>query len=176
MKHLKVFENFNKIELNSNFWKWFDCSKTIKDGNIITYFHGTDKKFNTFDYSKIKEDGFHGKGFYFYNNDIAKEYYGNSIECYLKICKPYNMYDMVDIEEINVLLGDKINTLKKFIEENIDYGIDKHQIYQFIDNSRLKELGYDGIIHGDVAVVFYNTQIKSVKNNGDFSTSPNIYK
>jgi len=156
-----------KNNLNDNFWKWFGSSKLITNGNPNIYYHGTTKKFHTFNKSTIKPDGFHGKGFYFYNNDIASEYNRIVLKCYLRVETPYNMNDMVDLDEIKIILGDSIYSEKeKVILDMIEYGVYKSEIYPFITNDRLQKLGYDGIIHSNVVVVFEPNQIKSIENDG----------
>ena len=166
-----------KNNLNDNFWKWFSTSKLITDGNPNIYYHGTTKKITSFNKSFIKDGGFHGKGFYFYNNDIAGSYSEYVIKCYLKVEKPFDMYDMVELDEIKTILGDDIyNKNEETILDMIQYGVYKNEIYRFINNDRLQEIGYDGIIHDNVVVVFEPNQIKSINNDGSWNNNnDNIY-
>ena len=163
--------------LNDNFWKWFGKSKLITNGKPNIYYHGTTNKFKIFDKSKINMGGFHGKGFYFYNNDVAGDYYGDVMECYLRVRKPYDMNEVIDLKNIKMLLGDYIyyKNEEKILDMN-EYGVYKSEIYHLISNERLQELNYDGIIHRDVVVVFEPNQIKSVKNDGSWDINDdNIY-
>jgi len=65
----------------------------------------------------------------------------------------------------------EVDVLAAILNKN-DYDVGKN----FLRN-KLKKAGYDGIkIDDNVIVVFDSAQIKHVKNNGNFSDSPNIYK
>ena len=65
----------------------------------------------------------------------------------------------------------EVDVLAAVLNKN-DYDVGKN----FLRN-KLKKAGYDGIkIDDNVIVVFDSAQIKHVKNNGNFSDSPNIYK
>nr|WP_315059070.1 LPD23 domain-containing protein [uncultured Campylobacter sp.] len=65
----------------------------------------------------------------------------------------------------------EVDVLAAVLNKN-DYDVGKN----FLRN-KLKRAGYDGIkIDDNVIVVFDSAQIKHVKNNGNFSDSPNIYK
>lgn len=65
----------------------------------------------------------------------------------------------------------EVDVLAAVLNKN-DYDVGKN----FLRN-KLKKAGYDGIkIDDNVIVVFDSAQIKHVKNNGNFSNSPNIYK
>lgn len=157
------------MKINNNFWNWFGDSKTIKDDIPIKYYHGTDKKFTRVDKNKINKSGRHGVGFYFYNNEIAYEYYRNVLEVLLRIENPFNMYELIDLEKAKYLItSDIYEKNKPIIDDLFEYGGYCLDIYQYLTNDRLIELGYDGIIHGDVAVVFMSNQIKHVKNKGEW--------
>lgn len=61
------------------------------------------------------------------------------------------MYEMVELDEIKTILGDDIyNKNEETILDMNQYGVYKSEIYRFINNERLQELEYDGIIHGAV--------------------------
>jgi hypothetical protein len=65
----------------------------------------------------------------------------------------------------------EVDVLAAVLNKN-DYDVGKN----FLRN-KLKKAGYDGIkIDDNVIVVFDSAQIKHVKNDGNFSDSPNIYK
>ena len=65
----------------------------------------------------------------------------------------------------------EVDVLAAILNKN-DYDVGKN----FLRN-KLKKAGYDGIkIDDNVIVVFDSAQIKHVKNNGNFSDNPNIYK
>ena len=137
----------DKNNLNDNFWKWFGNSKLIdNDGIPIIYYHGT-KSSKIFDKFKIS-DGFYGEGVYFFDNKKSAEIYGKSIDCYLKIEKPfietfYRSYYNLPFNNVK----DKTNLLKN--------------------------KGYDGIIASDIIVVFNSNQIKSVDNDGTWDINDN---
>lgn len=80
-------------EALENFYKWFGDSKVVdKEGRPLVMYHGTSKKFDTFDKSKIgkkHKDLYQGKGFYFTSEYYGAQNYGRIImPVYLRIEKP----------------------------------------------------------------------------------------
>jgi hypothetical protein len=93
----------NKLVYTPAFKKWFgdwenspeNASKVVdKKGIPLIVYHGTTKKFNTFNLKEIGQGtgnlGHYGYGFYF-SNDVreAKTYGYNILNCYLNIRKPF---------------------------------------------------------------------------------------
>ncbi len=80
-------------EALENFYRWFGDSKVVdKQGRPLVVYHGTNKKFDTFDKGKIgkkHKDLYQGKGFYFTSEYYDAQNYGRRImPVYLKIENP----------------------------------------------------------------------------------------
>ncbi len=80
-------------EALQNFYKWFGNSKVVDEqGRPLVVYHGTNKKFDTFDKGKIgkkHKDLYQGKGFYFTSEYYDAQNYGRRImPVYLKIENP----------------------------------------------------------------------------------------
>lgn len=76
-----------------NFYNWFGDSKVVdKQGRPLVVYHGTNKKFDTFDKSKIgkkHKNLYQGKGFYFTSEYYEAQGYGKILmPVYLKIENP----------------------------------------------------------------------------------------
>ena len=76
-----------------NFYNWFGDSKVVdKQGRPLVVYHGTNKKFDTFDKSKIgkkHKNLYQGKGFYFTSEYYEAQGYGKRLmPVYLKIENP----------------------------------------------------------------------------------------
>lgn len=169
-------------ELNNNFWKWFGNSKAVdSNGNPLVVYHGTNNNFKIFDKALInsneKRGDYLGEGFYFHKDKkVAYNYGNNIIACYLKIENPLIINTEEDAKKFRERFG--------FINFN---GIKLHRYYKNKDltdtspkyiSKKVKEFGYDGLIdnlYGQYAV-FESNQIKSIENNGKWSSSKNIYE
>lgn len=80
-------------EALENFYRWFGDSKVVdKQGRPLVVYHGTNKKFDTFDKGKIgkkHKNLYQGKGFYFTSEYYDAQNYGRRImPVYLKIENP----------------------------------------------------------------------------------------
>lgn len=151
--------------LNSNFKTWFGNSKIAKGGTPKVMYHGTSTNFDKFDSSK-KVKGWLSKGFYFTEDKREAKDYGSIIlSVYLSIKNPF------------VVKGDIANP-----DGTVTWAKDKkEQIFEVLPEARdipwgdvsdlLEKKGYDGIIWGNWVTAFSPNQIKSVKNNGNWSTS-----
>jgi hypothetical protein len=180
------------------FKSWFGKSKVVKNGKPLVVYHGSNKKFNTFILTNMKEPSgdYIGEGFYFARDKSTALNYGSTIsEYYLKIEKPiiinsktdtdsyYNLIaSLFDIDELCRITKKQDSEIEKYI--NL---VGKQYVYFTLkkDNpslirKKLESKGYDGLIdnlYGQYAV-FYPNQIKSAtENNGKFSkNSNNIYE
>lgn len=80
-------------EALENFYRWFGNSKVVDEqGRPLVVYHGTNKKFDTFDKGKIgkkHKNLYQGKGFYFTSEYYDAQNYGRRImPVYLKIENP----------------------------------------------------------------------------------------
>lgn len=169
VKSFKQFinEQVSEPNINYNFWKWFGSSKVVdKNGNPLIVYHGTpDRDFTEFDPTKPK---LHRKnedigGIYFTTNQMVAGNYRNDgriIPVYLKIENP------LDITQL----------ISKYRKKGMTFMESKQKALEFLDKNV-----HDGVIFmGNSStdpeyIVFQSNQIKSVKNNGDWSFGNNIY-
>lgn len=144
--------NQSKNDLNDNFWKWFGNSKIVdKNGNPLVCYHGTNKKFNSFNKS-IK--GSFGEGIYFTPNYNTAKQYGSIKQVYLKIENPLYLNSNTSKELWDAVLLSNKKILK-------DY-----------DGIIVGSINYISEI-----IVFEPNQIKSINNNGEWNlNSNNIYE
>lgn len=178
--------------LNDNFWKWFGNSKIVdENGNPLICYHGTSSEFKAFNKKKIgqRDNGFYGKGFYFSPVQHTAKYYsqnGQIMAVYLSIQNPLDLSEYVD-QKIEDISTEKLKELgiydKKITDKNGIMSFENYINYFNLGDKLTKQAiqnGYDGIsvkhkIHEIIA--FYPNQIKSVDNNGDWSSiSDNIYE
>ena len=161
--------------LNDNFWKWFGNSKLISNNKPNIYYHSSDSKFKIFDKNKSIY-GHHGKGFYFMDSDITKEYYGKYLyKCYLKAVSPFDLNLDYDIEFIKKIFGDNYKYIEDFIIEESELSYNG-KIPGYLFYAKLGSNGFDSIKHSDIIVVFNSNQIKSIDNDGSFDLDDdNIY-
>lgn len=135
------------------FKRWFGDSKVVdENGEPLVVYHGTISR--TLSGNQFKNDN--NEYFFTDSSSAALDYGDNIYNVYLKMNNPL----IVDFE-----------------------GENDAQIFNYIDKA--KEQGYDGLIAKNTFdganthnqyVVFDNTQIKSVNNQGTFdSENPNIY-
>lgn len=174
------------------FYKWFNNSKAVDSKNRpYVMYHGTYDNFDSFSYqySGKNDSGFFGKGFYFtYDYGYAKKYGKKIMRVYLKIDNPYKMTTDSKENMINYMLKnghmDKktasslLNKLNKAGEivgtgwlqmaDEESYKKISRKISEMFSESLIKD-GYDGIMTYREYMVFNPNQIKSVKNNGNWS-------
>lgn len=168
-----------------NFWEWFGDSEVVDEqGRPLVVYHGTDKKFDTFDKSKkgitrvlLSEIETQRHAFFFTPSEkIAKEIGFNLIPAYLK---SESIVDMDDQSIDNKLIENGVE--KKYLSP--EFG----QTWELFDDEfgenivpALKKMGYDGITFQETGIeneeasqvygVFSPNQIKSATSNtGEFS-------
>jgi hypothetical protein len=136
--------------LNDNFFKWFAGSKIADaSGNPIPVHHGTSKKFSKFNIKKGSQPII-----WFTSNKSA-------------------------IEAGEVGAAGKGHIMDLYVSIKNPAGWDEYEKYGL---GQLKERGYDGVILPEsdgtfTGFVFEPTQLKSVKNKGEWNPNDkNIYK
>jgi hypothetical protein len=153
-----------------------------------TYYHGTKAVFDNFSPEFIgtaHDPGIYGKGFYFTPSKNLAQSYAQSarngetpriIAANLEMKNPLNMTDFNSAEDIAKYL-DMEENIRDFIPA--EYG--NKTIYRpngFLQNtgkfqSRVMDLGHDGVIVGNNEVVVFNpNQIHQIEN----IKQPNIYE
>lgn len=168
----KIIPDNDPVKL-ANFWNWFGDSKIVDEqGRPLVVYHGTQAEFNSFKPAK--------RGIYFANLKRKEEvagYYaqdkGKILACYLKIENPFignptEVYEIKEKKENNEKINcDGLISINDFKKNNKFYN------YQ---TDKLEEITLE---IGDIVeiVAFEPKQIKSVNNNGLFSSaSNNIYE
>jgi len=177
---IKEYLNENLSVLNKNFWDWFGNSKMRDGDNPLVLFHGSKHKFNSFkdkEKGNSTDPGIRGRGFYFSTNIKSAQSYGSNLyEVYLKIEKPFDLLSFNSLDEIIKLL----NIDESIIQER-GRGTNYHSIsilpaFSGVFSGAVRELGYDGIVHGQEIICFEPNQIKSVENDGTWDVNDeNIY-
>lgn len=174
-------------KFNDNFWKWFGDSKVVdKQGKPLVVYHGTNSKFKEFKTKKIgthTDKGMYGKGFYFMDDANQTYQYGkHTISCYIRITNPLRLGRGGEYDTIHDYGNAKVGIPEIKNMEDYNKYADKLPTMEAITGF-IKEDGYDGVIvtpfNGAETeyVVFNPNQIKSVDNNGYWSTSSNnIYE
>lgn len=166
----------NNEQTLQNFWSWFNGSKVIDEkGRPLVVYHGTTKKFDTFDKSKIGlRDSWYGQGFYFTPNyDTAKHYYtktpggnysksGHVKNLYLCIKNPFIVNNWTEI------MNEYGQLKKPDYLNNFDYN--KYDGI-FIYEQRSNAFGTTKNIYEIIA--FEPNQIKSVSNNINYNKEDN---
>lgn len=166
----------NNEQTLQNFWNWFNGSQVVdKQGRPLVVYHGTTRKFDIFDKSKVGlRDSWYGKGFYFTPDyDTAKSYYtktpggnysksGNVKSLYLSVKNPFIVNNWTEIQDQygNLKTPDY---LKDFDYNKYD-GI-------FVYNSYSNAFGNFKDIYE--IVVFEPNQAKSISNNTNYSKEDN---
>ena len=186
-------------KFNDNFWNWFGKSKIVDEkGMPKAVSHRSPNKFDTFDKKYIKGNNINGKGFYFSASDDKnkKDSYGkNKGLYYLRMENPVYKSDWVDRATLEKHLDKEVmDYMFSFVKSSAidkdklrwgivffnlwNYNVEHHTNYDVTE--LLKSLGYDGIIDDmsdDTLVVFEPEQIKSVDNNGNWSTkTANVFE
>ena len=164
-----------------NFWNWFGDSKIVdKQGRPLVVYHGTTSRFNSFDSTKSKNGFFFAplnrkgfvSGYYAFGGNTPN---GQIMACYLKMETP-----LVDHRPNGLELRKAENdgTLSNY--DGIIAVWDKAESSSFLQYDYIEDKpAYDILNQGDPIefVVFNPSQIKSVENDGSFSTaSTNIYE
>ena len=173
-----------EVKYDVNLRQWHKDSAPITknaDGSPKVFYHGSSaKNLRRFD---DKFDNY-GIGWWFSSDEkVAKRFSDNIIPAYLKSNR------LLDFSTPNAM--DK-RMLELIAEHFKDYDLSKirkndnrRMFGELIDKphkaTRFKEFlqasGYDGVrVNHDTIIVFKSNQIKHVKNNGNFSDNPNIYK
>lgn len=165
------YPQYKQSAVNDNaFKKWFGDSKVVDEkGKPIVVYHGTGSDFEEFDIKRSGENYTYGKGAFFFTSKKSKaENYaalatgdfnnpGKVISAYLNINNPL------------VLKAPSAITAEDYYDMHTEM------------REEAERNGNDGIIikstNGDLYVVFNNKQIKSVDNQGTFSSdTANIYQ
>lgn len=158
--------------VNENFYKWFGDSKSIDDtGRHIIFYHKSRSKvpfvnFNIRGEDKNPYNNCYGVYFVAHYHKEQISYIGDGVEYYvfLKYKNPFFIYDkggkVVDMEGKNY---EFIDTNEKFCREIQDKGYDSIIIM-------------NTMIYHNEYIVFNNSQIKSIENNGNYSNDENIYE
>jgi CRISPR/Cas system CSM-associated protein Csm2 small subunit len=173
-----IYEYINSEQkLNDNFWKWFGESKIKTDSYPIILFHGSKNEFSSFDkkmLGKSTDNGMRGRGFYCTTNIKTAQSYGENIyRVYLKIENPFDMLSFNSLEEIINLLNIDSSIIQERGRDTKYHSISITTEFSGVFSDSVKELGYDGIIHGQEYVFFEPTQIKSIHNDGSWNIKDN---
>jgi hypothetical protein len=156
--------------LNANFWKWFGNSKIKENNKPMVLFHGTKNTLSSFDDRKkgsSTDFGIRGRGFYFSTNIKSAQSYGDNIyKVYLKIENPFDLLSFNSLEEIVTLLVIDDSIIQERGRGTKYHSITLKSDFSGVFSGAVRELGYDGIIHGEEFVCFKPNQIKSIENDG----------
>ena len=159
-------------KLNRAFWSWFGSSKIKNGSDPLVLYHGSKNKFDSFDTKKkgsATDSGLRGRGFYFSTNLRTAQSYGQHVyEVYLKIEKPFDMLSFNSLEEIIELLEIDSSIMYERGRGTKFHSISVSSSFSGVFSGAVRELGYDGIIHGQEFVCFDADQIKSVENDGSW--------
>ena len=182
LKDRMEFEN-PKVKYDVNLSEWHKDSAPITknaDGSPKVFYHGSRADdLQEFDAAFDRE----GIGFWFATKQKDADRYGvgESLEVYLNLKKPLSLLapsknDKAMLEVIKKELGVKYFETQKNNEYLLRAIISNKEKANKLQ-TLLKQYKYDGIrVNKDTFIAFDSAQIKHVKNNGNFSDSPNIYK
>ena len=182
LKDRMEFEN-PKVKYDVNLSEWHKDSAPIAknaDGSPKVFYHGSRADdLQEFDAAFDRE----GIGFWFATKQKDADRYGvgESLEVYLNLKKPLSLLapsknDKAMLEVIKKELGVKYFETQKNNEYLLRAIISNKEKANKLQ-TLLKQYKYDGIrVNKDTFIAFDSAQIKHVKNNGNFSDSPNIYK
>ena len=162
-----------KVKYDVNLSEWHKDSAPVTknaDGSPKVFYHGSLAKDITEFKSEFDNSGI---GFWFADKDYAANHgEGNLYETFLRIKNP------LDLREENAKYPFEL--MREMQRKGLSlepYGKTSKEAKEF-----LKQNGYDGIVlDGDYkerpfVIAFDSAQIKHIKNDGNFSDSPNIYK
>lgn len=171
------WRNLSKEERGGKFANWFKRSVTTWRGKPIIFYHKSRSEENFFEFDhnkgmKLYED--ENYGFHFVNEEdkgtvqhLGQRYYydkyidGVDFTVYLRMLNPYYIYSRKNGES---------------------YGQNGEQYRPIVTDKKLADFvlanGYDSVIIQDeggvnVYIVYDPNQIKSVRNNGEYSTECN---
>nr|DAW80178.1 MAG TPA: PolyVal ADP-Ribosyltransferase [Caudoviricetes sp.] len=167
-----------EVKYDVNLRQWHKDSAPITknaDGSPKTFYHGSKAK----DITEFKDEfDKSGYGFWFNQSKSAAVEFkqdGKIYQVYLNVKNPIDLSFPYSRKAKNLL------------DEAEKLGIDT-ELYPESQSGAFKKFleqkGYDGIVMDDLdgaakyphVIVFHSNQIKHVKNDGNFSDSPNIYK
>ena len=173
-----------QVKYDVNLKEWHKDSAPItknSDGSPKVFYHGT--KVKQLEEFKDEFDKT-GVGFWFSpDKETAKEYGRALLKVYIKA---KNIMDFIEPtkKDMDVL---KIIQDKMFWSQHVKLrDTNNETLFRVMADLKsngvelkrlLRKYNYDGIkVNKDMFVVFDSTQVKHVKNDGNFSDSPNIYK
>ena len=173
-----------EVKYDVNLKEWHKDSSAITknaDGSPKVFYHGSKAR----DIAEFKDEfDKTGVGFWFSPNKNTADEYGDTLSVYLKAKKIMDFAEPTkkDMEVLKLIQEKMFWSGHIKLRETNNEPLFRVMLDIFRKNGvelkqLLKERGYDGIrVNKDMFVVFDSTQIKHVKNNGNFSDSPNIYK
>ena len=172
------------VKYDVNLRQWHKDSAPITknaDGSPKVFYHGSKTKNITEFKDKFDKTGV---GFWFSPNKNTADEYGDTLSVYLKAKKIMDFAEPTkkDMEVLKLIQEKMFWSGHIKLRETNNEPLFRVMLDIFRKNGvelkqLLKERGYDGIrVNKDMFVVFDSAQIKHVKNNGNFSDSPNIYK
>ena len=173
-----------EVKYDVNLRQWHKDSSAITknaDGSPKVFYHGSKAK----DITEFKDEfDKTGVGFWFSPNKNTADEYGDTLSVYLKAKKIMDFAEPTkkDMEVLKLIQEKMFWSGHIKLRETNNEPLFRVMLDIFRKNGvelkqLLKERGYDGIrVNKDMFVVFDSAQIKHVKNNGNFSDSPNIYK
>lgn len=173
-----------EVKYDVNLRQWHKDSVPITknaDGSPKVFYHGSKAKDITEFKDKFDKTGV---GFWFSPNKNTADEYGDTLSVYLKAKKIMDFAEPTkkDTEVLKLIQEKMFWSGHIKLRETNNEPLFRVMLDIFRKNGvelkqLLKERGYDGIrVNKDMFVVFDSAQIKHVKNNGNFSDSPNIYK
>ena len=173
-----------EVKYDVNLRQWHKDSAPITknaDGSPKVFYHGSKVKSITEFKDKFDKTGV---GFWFSPNKNTADEYGDTLSVYLKAKKIMDFAEPTkkDMEVLKLIQEKMFWSGHIKLRETNNEPLFRVMLDIFRKNGvelkqLLKERGYDGIrVNKDMFVVFDSAQIKHVKNNGNFSDSPNIYK
>ena len=173
-----------EVKYDVNLKEWHKDSAPITknaDGSPKVFYHGSKAR----DIAEFKDEfDKTGVGFWFSPNKNTADEYGDTLSVYLKAKKIMDFAEPTkkDMEVLKLIQEKMFWSGHIKLRETNNEPLFRVMLDIFRKNGvelkqLLKERGYDGIrVNKDMFVVFDSTQIKHVKNDGNFSDSPNIYK
>ena len=159
------------------FQKWFAGSKLAHDcGAPMVLYHGTENQIEAFASS---ERGFFGSGIYLTASKSDAEMYGQAMELYANVQRPfytradYDAGEEVDFDSpavpfIRDVLGDQAEAaIHKSLWSDGKFGREVQQTLELMGHDGVIVRWPDGLLH---VIAFYPSQIKSATlNTGEFS-------